>query len=138
ELDTAQRLLATLDLYELDGLQAARAALLRGHVAVVLGYGDDAPLLLLDAARQLATFDLELARAAYLTAYGSAMSAAHLGPAGVLLEICRALEQLPPPHGAPHSKTPLLDGLARMHTHGRAVAIPVLQRAATATAQLPE
>jgi DNA-binding CsgD family transcriptional regulator len=138
ELDTAQRLLATLDLYELDGLQAARAALLRGHVAVVLGYGDDAPLLLLDAARQLATFDLELARAAYLTAYGSAMSAAHLGPAGVLLEICRAIEDLPPPHGAPDAKTLLLDGLARMHTHGRAVAIPVLQRAATATAQLPE
>src|SRR6185503_8557821 len=69
---------------------------------------------------------------------GSAMSAAHLGPAGVLLEICRAIEDLPPPHGAPDAKTLLLDGLARMHTHGRAVAIPVLQRAATATAQLPE
>ena len=34
ELDTAQRLLATAESYQLDGFQAARATLLRGHVAV--------------------------------------------------------------------------------------------------------
>ena len=119
------------------GSSAARAALLRGHVAVVLGYGDDAAPLLLQAARQLEPFDLELARGAYLTAYGSALSAAHLGDAGVFLEICRAIEDLPPPQGAPDAKSLLLEGLARMHTDGRAVATPILQRAASALAQMP-
>jgi ATP/maltotriose-dependent transcriptional regulator MalT len=122
----------------LDGFQAARATLLRGHVAVVLSYGSDAALLLLKAARQLEAFDLELAREAYLTAYGSAMSAAHLGQAAVFLDICRAIEDLPLPQGAPDAKSLLLEGLARMHTDGRAVAIPILQRAANAVAPMPE
>jgi DNA-binding CsgD family transcriptional regulator len=138
ELDTVQRLLATAESNPLDGFQAARATLLRGHVAVVLGYGNDAALLLLAAARQLEAFDLELARGAYLTAYGSAMSAAHLGQAAVFLDICRAIEELPPPPGAPDAKSLLLEGLARMHTDGRAVATPILQRAANAVAQLPD
>jgi DNA-binding CsgD family transcriptional regulator len=138
EFGTAQRLMTTAESYPLDGFQAARAALLRGHIALVLGYGNDAALLLLEAARRLQGFDLELAREAYLTAYGSAMSAGHLGQAGVFLDVCRAIEDLPPPHGAPDAKSLLLEGLARMHTHGRAVATPILQRAAIAVAQLPE
>jgi DNA-binding CsgD family transcriptional regulator len=124
--------------HQLDGFQAARAALLRGHVAVILSYGNDAGLLLLKAARHLEAFDLELAREAYLTAYGSAMSAGHLGEAAVFLDICRAIEDLPPPQGAPDAKSLLLEGLARMHTDGRAVAIPILQRAANAVAQMPQ
>src|SRR6185312_16113602 len=119
----------------LDGLQAARAALLRGHVALVLGYGDNAAPLLLQAAKALEAFDLELARGAYLTAYGSAFAAAHLGQPGVFLEICRAIEDLPPSEDA---KSLLLEGLARMHTDGRAVATPILQRAAHALGEMPE
>jgi DNA-binding CsgD family transcriptional regulator len=138
ELDTAQRLLAMAESHPLDGFQAARAALLRGHVAVVLSYGSDAALLLLEAARQLEAFDLELAREAYLTAYGSAMSAAHLGQAAVFFDICRAIEDLSLPQGALDAKSLLLEGLARMHTDGRAVAIPILQRAANAVAPMPE
>ena len=138
ELDTAQRLLAMAESHPLDGFQAARAALLRGHVAVVLSYGSDAALLLLEAARQLEAFDLELAREAYLTAYGSAMSAAHLGQAAVFFDICRAIEDLSLPQGALDAKSLLLEGLARMHTDGRAVAIPILQRAANAAAPMPE
>ncbi len=134
ELDTAQRLLATLELSPLDGFHAARAALLRGHVAVVRGYGNDAASLLLYAARQLEVFDLELARGAYLTAYGSAFSAAHLGDVDVFLEICRAIENLP--QGGPDAKSALLEGLARMHTDGRAVATPILQRAANVLAEM--
>jgi DNA-binding CsgD family transcriptional regulator len=137
ELDTAQRLLTTLESSSLDGFQAARAALLRGHVAVVLGYESDAAILLLEAARRLEAFDLELAREAYLTAFGAAMSAAHLGQAGVFLDICRAIEDLPSLEAAPDGKSLLLEGLARMHTDGRAIATPILQRAANAVAQLP-
>ena len=71
DLSAAQRLLATAMSGELDGLQRARAALLRGHVAVVSRYGNDASGLLLEAARQLEPFDLTLARRAYLTAWGA-------------------------------------------------------------------
>ena len=88
--EAVQRLLATAEAHPLDGFQRARAALLRGQLAVVLGYGRDAPPLLLDAARQLEPFDVELARGAYLTAYGAGMAAAHLGDSGVFLEICRS------------------------------------------------
>ena len=138
ELDTAQRLLATAESHGLDGQQAARAALLRGHVATVLHYNDEAAKLLLDAARQLEGFDLVLAREAYLTAYASAMTAADLGNAEVFLEICRAIEELPAPEGGPDGLGLLLEGLARMHTDGREVAVPILQRAAGAVADLPE
>jgi len=135
--DMVQRLLATAEAHPLDGFQRARAALLRGQVAVVLGYGNDAPPLLLEAARQLESFDLELARGAYLTAYGAGISAAHLGDAGVFLEICRSAENLHAAHGTQAPLDLLLEGLARMHTDGRAVAIPIFQRAVSALAQLP-
>ena len=138
ELDATQRLLAVVHSYPPDGFQTARAALLRGHLALVLNYGKDAPLLLLEAARQLEAFDLGLAREAYVTAYGSAMSAAHLGQSGVFFDICRAIERLPVPEGGPDGKSLLLEGLARMHTDGRAVAIPILQRAASALARMPD
>ena len=132
-----ERLLATAETHPLDGFQRARAALARGQVALVRGYGSDAPPLLLEAARQLESFDIELARGAYLTAYGAGMSAAHLGDAGVFLEICRSAENL---HAAQGTQAPLdllLEGLARMHTDGRAVAIPIFQRAVSGLAQLP-
>jgi DNA-binding CsgD family transcriptional regulator len=137
-LDATQRLLTVVDSLPLDGFQTARAALVRGHLALVLNYGKNAPLLLLEAARQLEAFDLALAREAYLTAYGSAMSAAHLGQAGVFLDICRAAERLPPPPAGPDGRSLLLEGLARTHTGGRAVAIPILQRAVRALAELPD
>jgi DNA-binding CsgD family transcriptional regulator len=136
--DAALQLAATAETGPLDGFQRARIDLLRGHAGIVMSYGNDAAPLLLQAARGLEPFDLELARGAYLTAYGSAVSAAHLGEAAVFLDICRAIEELPPPQGAPDAKGLLLEGLARMHTDGRAVATPILQRAAIAVAQMPE
>jgi DNA-binding CsgD family transcriptional regulator len=139
ELDTAQRLLAMADSHPLGGFQAARASLLRGHVAMVLHYGSgNAALLLFDAARQLEAFDLKLAREAYLTGYASAMSAAYLGEQDVFLNICLAIEDLPPSEGPEEGKGLLLEGLARMHTDGRTVAIPILQRAADAVARMSE
>jgi DNA-binding CsgD family transcriptional regulator len=133
---SVERLLANAEAYPLDGFQRARAALLRGHVAVVRGYGNDAPPLLLEAARQLEPFDLDLARGAYLTAYGSLMSAAHFAPPGTILALSRAAEALPP-QGESRGLDLLLEGLARMHTDGRAVAVPILQRAVSGLAELP-
>jgi DNA-binding CsgD family transcriptional regulator len=79
-----------------------------------------------------------LARSAYLAAYGSAFAAAHLGQSDVLLEICRAVEDLPPPESIDDPAHLLLEGLARTHTDGRATAIPILKRAANALAQTAE
>ena len=116
----------------LDEFQHARAELLRGHAAIAASYGNDAGPLLLQAARRLEPFDLELARRAYLTAWGAAVTAGHLGGADILLEICRAVRALPPPPAPPHPLNLLIDGLALLSTDGRAAATPALQRAVAA------
>jgi DNA-binding CsgD family transcriptional regulator len=135
--DSALELVATAEAGPLDELQRARVALLRGHVAYVTAYRNDAAPLLLRAARQLEPCDRELARRAYLTAWGAAITAGDLGGADVLLEICRAIRALPPSPAAPHPLDLLLDGLALLTTDGRPAATPVLQRAAKAIAEMP-
>jgi DNA-binding CsgD family transcriptional regulator len=120
----------------LDGFQRARIDLLRGHAAIASSYGKDAAPLLLQAARRLEPFDLQLARRAYLTAWGAAVTAGHLGGAGVLEEICRAVRALPPPPSVPHPLDLLIDGLALLATDGRAAATPILQHAAEAVLDL--
>ncbi len=72
--DTVLRLLAMAESCGLDGFQSARAELLRAHVAYASRHGKDAAPLLLKAARRLEPFDLELARRAYLTAWGAAVA----------------------------------------------------------------
>jgi DNA-binding CsgD family transcriptional regulator len=135
--DAVLGLLAPAEAGPLDDFQRAQAALLRGHVALVLAYGNDAAPLLLNAARQLEPYDVDLARRAYLTAWGAAVTAGHLGGSGVLLEICRAVRALPPLPAAPHPLDLVLDGLALLTTDGRTAATPILQRAAKAVMQLP-
>jgi DNA-binding CsgD family transcriptional regulator len=135
--DAALRLVATAEAGALDDFQRAQADLLRGYVAAVSRYGNDAAPLLLRAARRLESFDLDLARKAYLTAWGAAVAAGHLGGAEPLLEICRAVRSLPPPPAAPHPLDFVLDGLALLTTDGHAAAAPVLQRAAKAVAEMP-
>jgi DNA-binding CsgD family transcriptional regulator len=128
---------ATAEAGELDAFRRAQAGLLRGHLAVVSSYGKDAAPLLLQAARRLEPFDLGLARRAYLTAYGAAVTAGYLGGADVLVDICRAVRALPPLAEPPHPLELLLDALAVLVTEGRAAATPSLQRAAKAVAEMP-
>ena len=135
--DGALQLAATASAGPLDGFQRARIDLLRGHAAIASSYGNDAAPLLLQAARRLEPFDLGLARRAYLTAWGAAVSAGHLGGSGVLLEVCRAVRALPPLPATPHPLDLVLDGLCLLTTDGRAAATPVLRRAAKAVMQLP-
>jgi DNA-binding CsgD family transcriptional regulator len=129
ELDTAQRLLSVAESYPLDGFQAARATLLRGHVAFAAGLFGDAPRLLLNAATRIEPFDLELARETYLNAWAAAVGAGQLAEGDVLLDICRAVQALPPRPGTPLPLDLLLDGLALLITEGRAAAAPTLLRA---------
>ena len=118
----ALELLATAEAGPLDEFQRARVDLLRGHVAFASGLGSDAPPLLLKAARRLEPFDLDLARETYLTAWGAAGIGGALGGRDVLLEICRAVQALPPPPGDPRPLDLLLDGLALLTTDGHAAA----------------
>jgi DNA-binding CsgD family transcriptional regulator len=137
DFDAAQRLLATARSGPLDGFQLARAALLRGHAAIVSRYANDAAPLLLDAAKQLEPFDVSLARRAYLTAWTAAVTANHLGGRSVLLEVCRAACALPPLPPDPHPLDLVIEGFALLVTDGHAVAMPILQRAAKEVLQLP-
>jgi DNA-binding CsgD family transcriptional regulator len=133
----ALELAAMAEAGPLDEFQRAQIDLLRGHAALASSYGNDAAPLLLQAARRLEPCDLELARRAHLAAWSAAVAAGHLGGAGVLAEICRAVRALPPPPGAPHPLDLLIDGLALLNTDGRAAATPMLQRAVGALAGIP-
>jgi DNA-binding CsgD family transcriptional regulator len=127
--DAALGLLATAEAGPLDGFQRARVELLRGHIAFASGLLSDVPRLLLNAARRLEPFDLELSRETYLTAWAAAVGAGHLAEGDILLEICRAVRALPPRQGAPLPLDLLLDGLALLITEGRAAAAATLLRA---------
>jgi DNA-binding CsgD family transcriptional regulator len=134
--DAALGILAAAEAGALDEFQAARAELLRGHVAFASGLGSDAPPLLMKAAAGLEPFDLDLARETYLTAWGAAVFAGSAG-GGVLEEICRKVRALPALGAAPRPLDLLLDGLARLSTDGRAAAVGTLQRATKALTTLP-
>jgi tetratricopeptide (TPR) repeat protein len=110
---------------------------LRGYVAFVSGLSGDAPRLLLEAARRLEPFDLELTRETYLTAWGATLTTGHLAEPDVLLEICRAALALPSRPGAPHPLDLLLEGLARLITDGHVAAAPTLRRAAESLTGIP-
>ena len=133
----AQRLLATAESGPLDDFQRARATLLRGHAALASRYGNSAAPLLLEAAKQLEPFDISLARRAYLTAFGAAITAGHLGGADVLRDVCRAVRALPPLPPDPHPLDLLIEGYAALITDGHALAVPILKRAVNAVLSLP-
>jgi DNA-binding CsgD family transcriptional regulator len=135
--DATLGLLATAEAGTLDEFQRARVDLLRAHVAFASGLGSDAPPLLLKAARRLEPFDLELARETHLVAWAAAGFAGSLAARDVLLEICRAVQALPPPPGAPSPLDLLLDGQALLITDGHAAAAPTLQQAAKAVTSIP-
>ena len=136
--EAALRLAATAEAAPLDEVQRARLDLVRGQVAFASGLAGDAPSLLLSAARRLERFDPELARQTYLTAWGAATVApGDLAVGGVLLEISRAILDLPRRPGAPRPLDLLLAGLALLTTGGRAAATPTLQRAAGVLPDLP-
>ena len=134
--DATFALLATAESGSVDDFQRAQAALLRGHVALVSSYGSEAAQLLLEAAKQLESFDLDLARKAYLTAWGAAVSAGRLDEPDVLIEVCRAVRALPPLTADAHPLHIVLDGLTLLTTDGRLVATPVLRRAARSVDQM--
>jgi tetratricopeptide (TPR) repeat protein len=135
--DAALRLAAAAEAGPLDGFQRARLDLVRGRVAFASGQGSDAARRLLNAARGLEPFDPELARETFLVAWGAGVIAGPVAGGDVFGEICRVVRALPPRPRAARPLDLLLDGLALLTTDGHAAAIPALQRAAKALADLP-
>ncbi len=137
EFDMALGLAATAGAGPLDEFQRALADLLRAQVTFAAGLWSDAPPLLLEAAGRLESFDPDLARETYLTAWGAAGLAEDVAARDVLVEICRAVRALPQPPGAARPRDLMLDGFALLITEGHAAAAPTLQRAVLAVADLP-
>ena len=137
ELDAALGLAAAAEAGPLNAFQRAQGDLLRAHIAFAAGRWSDAPPLLLKAARRLESFDLDLARETYLTAWGAAGLAEDVTARDVLVEICHAVRALPAPQGEPRPRDLMLDGFALLITEGHAAAAPTLQRAVRAVADIP-
>ncbi|HEY7134126.1 MAG TPA: AAA family ATPase [Acidimicrobiia bacterium] len=128
--DAALALLSAAQAGPLDELQGARVQLLRGQIAFASGAGNDAPPLLLEAAKMLEAHDGDLARETYLDAWAAALFAGSLATAGNLLDVSRAARSAAPPTGAARPCDLLLEGLAVLTTEGRTAAAPLLERTA--------
>ena len=130
--DTALRLLAVAEATPLDDFQRARLSLLRGQIAFASSRGNDAPPLLLTAARQLEPFDAQLARATYLEALSAAVFAGRLALGGGLREVAEAARAALPSPGPARAPDLLLDALAVLIIRGYAAGAPLLKRAVAA------
>ena len=131
-LDDALSLLAMAETGALSDLERARVALLRAQTAFVATRGSNAPPLLLEAARRLATLDPTLARETYLDALSAAMFAGRFaGPGGSALVVAQAASAAPPSR-APRGSDLLLDALATLFSETYEAAVPILRRAQAA------
>jgi DNA-binding CsgD family transcriptional regulator len=127
--EAASRLLSIAEAGPLDELQRAQVDLLRAQIAFAVNRGNDAPPLLLKAAKRLEQVDVTLARGTYLEALSAAMFTGPLGSGGSIREAAEAARDAPPPVGTPTAADLLLDGLATRFTMGYAAGAPTLQQA---------
>jgi DNA-binding CsgD family transcriptional regulator len=131
--DVALNLLALAETGPLGELQQARVELLRARIAFVTSRGNDAPALLLTAARRLEPIDAGLSRATYLEALSAAMFASRLArPGGDTTAVAEAARTAPRPMHALRAPDLLLDGLTALFTDGYAASLPTLRQALTA------
>src|SRR4051795_8010013 len=124
----ASELLATAEAGTLDEIQRARIDVLRARITFASSRGNDAPPLLLKAAKRLEPLDVKLARETYLEAFSAAIFAGRLASGVGLREVAEAARAAPPPP-SPRPADLLLDGLALLITEGDAAGVPVLKRA---------
>jgi len=131
--DEALRLLPIAEAGSPDELQRAHAKLLRAQIAFASTRGSAAPTLLLTAARELESVDLDLARATYLEALSAAMFAGRFTrPGSGVHEVARAAMAAPQPLRPQRMPDVLLDALATLFTEGYQRALPILRQAQSA------
>ncbi|HEX3827451.1 MAG TPA: AAA family ATPase [Sporichthyaceae bacterium] len=127
--DAALGLLSAAEAGPLDELGRALADRLRGRIAFATNQGNDAPPLLLRAAKRLEGLDVGLARKTHLEALSAAMYAGRLATGGPLAQAGAAARAAPVAVHPPGSYDLLLDGLALLTTQGHAEATPALKQA---------
>ena len=93
--DTARTMLAVADDGPVDELQRARIDLLRAQLAFASSRGNEAPPLLLAAARRLEALDVQLARETYLDAFSAALFGARLNGSVGVPEVAREARAAP-------------------------------------------
>jgi DNA-binding CsgD family transcriptional regulator len=125
--DRALELLRAAEASPLDELASARIDLLRARIAFTQRHGNDAPGLLLAAARRLEPLDAALARDTYLEALTAALFAARLASGTGTAEVAQAAAGLPAPARGARDGDVLLHGLTVMFTAGYAEAAPIVQ-----------
>jgi DNA-binding CsgD family transcriptional regulator len=126
-------LLARAEAGSLSEFQHAHVDLVRAQLAFAASRGNDAPPLLLKAAKQLEPIDADLARATYLDALVAALFAGRLAsPGGSLLDVALAAGTAPAPPDPPRAHDLLLDGLAARFNRGYAAGVPIVRRAVQA------
>ncbi|MFB9834948.1 LuxR C-terminal-related transcriptional regulator, partial [Actinoallomurus acaciae] len=129
-LDAARDLLGTAEAEPLTDVQQAGVDLVRAQLAFVTSRGNDAPSLLLKAARRLEPIDVDLSRATYLEALSAGIFAGRLAsPGSGVAEVARAAGTASRPAHAPHALDLLLDGLAADYSDGYAAGLPMLRAA---------
>jgi DNA-binding CsgD family transcriptional regulator len=126
--DAALRMLDVAQDEPLDDLQSAEHDLLRGRIAFASQRGNDAPPLLLDAARRLAPVDGALSRQTYLEALLAAVFVAHLDSPHGPVATAKAALSAPAAPEQPRTIDLLLDALATRYTAGYAAAVPQCKR----------
>jgi DNA-binding CsgD family transcriptional regulator len=132
-LDDALGLLASAEAGTLSDLDRARTELLRAQITFVATHGNDAPLLLLEAARRLSPLDPSLSRDTYLDALSAALFAGRLArPGGSALDIAHAARTAPASAREARAPDVLLDALTTLLSGNYEAAVPVLRRAAGA------
>ena len=129
--DPAAALVAMAEAGPPDDLNLARIDLLRAEIAFAQSRGNEAPPLLLAAARRLEHLDVALARESYLEAVSALIFASYLARGPGLGEAGAAARRAPPPQ-LPGVPDVLLDALAVRLTDGYSASVPMMERVLTA------
>jgi len=128
-LDDALTLVSSAEAGPLDDVQRAQVDVIRARISFAADRGNEAPRLLLSAAKRLEPLDGAAAREIYLDALTAALFAGRLGGEVDARQVAAAARAAPPAEPPAHAADLLLDGLALLITDGAAAGTPVLRKA---------
>jgi DNA-binding CsgD family transcriptional regulator len=130
--DEAQTLAVNAEAGPLDDFQRAQIDVLRARISFAAERGNEAPPLLLAAAKRLESLDVPLTREIYLDALTAAVFAGRLGAPADARQVASATRDAPPAQSPPRAADLLLDGLALVITEGHAAGTRTLRKALSA------
>ncbi len=128
-LDDALALIVSAQAGPLDEAQRAQVDVLRARISFAADRGNEAPPLLLTAAKRLEPLDRAAAREIYLDALTAALFAGRLAGEVDARQVAEAAREAPQPAPPERAVDLLLDGLALLITEGAAAGTPVLRSA---------